>query len=246
MAVPTYDHIQDAEIEPEAPITASVMGRLRDNPYAIIREDILTTPGAGTVDKPAYANRLHVMMWGGGGGGGTFSAGGGGGCFVHWFEGDTFDDLPSTIAYVVGAAGAYGSPLGTAGGNSTFNGDMVAAGGGAGSGSSSNGGAGGTLLWAGILVPGTNAGTGGVFSGSVPAGGSIYGGGGGGQSGGSSSGGSSIYGGGGGAEGGTAGSSKYGGAGGAQSNPGTAPAGGGGARSGGDGARGEIRLRWYP
>lgn len=232
-----YDHIADDEIEPEAPITASLMGRMRDNPYSIVREDILTT-GSGNISKPAYATRLKIEMWGGGGNGGSTSGGGGGGAFVWVFEGDEFDALPSSIPYVVGGAAQ----------DSTFNAVCVAKAGGNGAGSDSNGGAGGSAQWDGVTLPASQGALGGVYDTGMGSSGQAggYGGGGGGSSGsGVTSGGNSFYGGGGGmAAAGVAGKSVYGGAGGADGQNGVAPGGGGG--RGGNGARGEIRLRWYP
>ena len=104
---------------------------------------------------PAGVNSIVVEAWGGGGGGGgggayyVNSGGGGGGGGSGGYGKLMINGLTpgANIAVVVGAGGSGGAggsqgataPSGTAGGNSSVNGTIVAYGGGAGSGGTSGG-----------------------------------------------------------------------------------------------------------
>lgn len=222
---------------------------------------VFTVTGSGAWTKPSKASAtsmVRVEMWGAGGGGGgktggsAIPGGGGGG---EYSEG-TFraSDLNSSVSLVVGAGGAggIGNPnSGAAGASSTFGTTLVVArGGSGGSGTNSNGGAGGGYFpgLGGVANP-QNALD--MFSGGAGGQGSLSGNGGNAYKGG---GGGGVGGNGG---GGTGGTSAQGGAGGdapagdGNGGAGNIPAGGGSGasqnggatvRTGGAGARGEIRI----
>lgn len=216
-----------------------------------------------------------IEAWGGGGGGGRdsgapFGGGGGGGGYTQrWMR---LADLPATVAVTIGAGGAGRTGSngdGSTGGNSTFGAFLTAYGGGGGQSAQTTnlGGGGGGELGAGTVgqpgllgggdpraMPTTfqgyaqtafGGGAGGTGAGSSPANGpgknAVYGGGGGGggvNSASPTAGGTSLYGG----AGGTGGDAAP------TPTDGVAPAGGGGGGAGvngGNGARGEIRVRIY-
>lgn len=211
---------------------------------------------SGTWTKPAGFPDdaiVEIEGWGGGGGGGGSTSGSGGGGGGYSRIALRYVDVPSSIAVVIGGGGAGANGNAADGGNTTVGslltayggiGGSAVGGGGGGELAKGTGGAGGPIgggdsnTNAGTLWGGGGGGTGTSSSGS-PAGSGVFGGGGGGGrfSSGSSPGGQSLH-------GGDGGAGKSGGAG----NPGTAPGGGGGgtlSAVGGNGARGEVRIRIY-
>jgi len=65
-----YNEILDTEIQPNAPITTSLMTRLRDNPLV---RSIQVFTSSGTWTKPQGCEQVLVISVGGGGGGGDGS-----------------------------------------------------------------------------------------------------------------------------------------------------------------------------
>ena len=227
---------------------------------------------SGTFTKPPGYQVFEGILWGGGGAGGSstnMGFGGGGGAAVPFAL--LASNIGASLGMTIGSGGTATGQLGNTGGTSTL-GSLFSAFGGGGGGTNEMasyypGGGGGAFSAGVATLPNAGAPTGSGFGG----GGttrvkSVYGGGGGGPGGiASSPGGSSIYGGGG---GGTkadnvtsnlGGVSTFGGSGGASKSgdypdatpaqAGTAPGGGGGggggiweAATGGDGARGELRI----
>lgn len=88
--MPTFDEITDSEIEPERPITTSLMTRLRDNLIAVAMRDgavnrvkppdVTVLSGSGNFTVPANVYRVRVIAVGAGNGtnGDTGSGGVGG------------------------------------------------------------------------------------------------------------------------------------------------------------------------
>lgn len=63
-----FSDILNDEIDPESPITTSLMNRLRDNP--LVRDlQVFSTPGSFTWTRPEGCNGAIVICVGGGGGG---------------------------------------------------------------------------------------------------------------------------------------------------------------------------------
>lgn len=212
------------------------------------------TSSATFVKPPGYLGFAGIG-WGSGGGGGNFASGsssGGGGAAGQEFSVDA-SLLAASETITIAAA----SPAETAGSNSTFGSLLTFYGGGRAVSFTGGGGSGvlgsATGATGGSPRTGTTDQSDGGGDGSSGGGkNAVHGGGGGGQ--GASNGGSSIFGGGGGggtdnSTAGTGGASKVGGRGGnatvsGTGQNGTAPGGGGGGgNAGGQGARGEIRVR---
>src|SRR5262245_59391975 len=110
------------------------------DPLTRVASVLLAT--SGTYAKPEGLKHLQAIVVGGGGGAGQSNStvanqssgvggGGGGGTVIHWFEAA---DLPASIPYTIGAAGAGGAPNGGTGGGSTFFGLSAAGGSGSPSG----------------------------------------------------------------------------------------------------------------
>ena len=101
-------------------------------------EQIFTTTGAGTWTKPAGVTQVIVECWGGGGAGGGASiadsagAGGGGGQFAKKFI--TYTSPSQAISYSIGAGATGGTGNGPAGGDTTWQTNVVVAKGGTGGG----------------------------------------------------------------------------------------------------------------
>ncbi|MFC4263979.1 beta strand repeat-containing protein, partial [Ferruginibacter yonginensis] len=203
-----------------------------------------TYTGSGTWVCPLGVTSVTVETWGGGGAGGGVTAsntrggGGGGGAYntatIAVTAGNSYN-------YIVGAGAVATTGAGTAGGNSSFNGTVIA-----------NGGGGGGTGAAGAAGAG---GTGGVYNGGNGAAGNILGtsGGGGGGAGSTGAGGNAsgtVAGAAGGTDGGVGGTGL------SASNVGNAGAtlggGGSGARNGGtasgrvggNGANGRVRISY--
>ncbi|MGE3916005.1 MAG: hypothetical protein AB7F78_09930 [Hyphomicrobiaceae bacterium] len=111
----------------------------------------------GTWTKPEGLSHVRLQMWGGGGSGGSNDDtpfGGGGGNAGHVYGYVTADQLPASIAYIVGAGGASNpadeQTAGALGGDTTFNGLVAKGGGGGGAGGGA--GVGGTFGEGGLFT----------------------------------------------------------------------------------------------
>lgn len=183
----------------------------------------ITASGNFTVPSGVYW--LDVEGWGGGGGGGGSGSGGGtsgGGGAPGYFRKVMAVTPGQVIAAVIGSGGGGGGlgGGGTAGGTTTFGGTLIASGGGGGlANPSGNGGAGGSASGGDINIAGGSGSTGAATNVQGGTGGQTPGG------------------------GGAAGGGAQGGAGGG-TVPGGAGGGGGSNSIGGNGARGQINIRW--
>jgi len=166
----TYTTIPDSDIDPESPITSTLITRLRDNAIAI-KENASGSPaeidnsGANAIftqngiwNKPSWLSDSHmvfVQVWGAGGGGSsggsTSSITGGGGGGGAYQEGVLrAGDLASQVTVTVAA----GANIGAHGGKSSFH-LFQAFGGGTSGGSywTSGGGGGGSVSGGGVYNP---------------------------------------------------------------------------------------------
>ena len=78
----TYRKIDDSEVDPDSPITTSLMFSLRENPSELFlfrRNQEFTSPGTHTFNVPSDAKVVRVIAVGAGGGGDSSNSGGGGG-----------------------------------------------------------------------------------------------------------------------------------------------------------------------
>ena len=136
----TYTTIPDSDIDPESPITSTLITRLRDNAIAI-KENASGSPaeidnsGANAIftqngiwNKPSWLSDSHlvfVQVWGAGGGATNVSGGaGGGGAYNERMY--RASDLSANEDIAVGAGGNAGSNAsGSSGGDSHFGNNVV-------------------------------------------------------------------------------------------------------------------------
>jgi hypothetical protein len=141
-----YRKINDSEIDPDSPITTSLMFALRENPsdlFLLNRLQEYDTAGTYAFNIPPDAKVIRVLAVGAGGAGGNgsgFAGGGGGGAFAFSYIVVAEPGVDS-LSIEVGAGGAG------AGGDTTVSGSRVIIAPGGGAGGSVTSGTGGQTNW---------------------------------------------------------------------------------------------------